>query len=146
MLTMRDEFGVAVGYSDHTQGWEVAVSAVALGATVIEKHITLDCKASGPDHAASLEPDDFAEMVRSIRLTEVALGDGRKAPDQVETDVRAVARRSIVARRRIRKGDVITSDDLAVKRPAAGLSPMLWDSVVGTRAVRDFEPDESVEL
>jgi len=146
MVTMREEFDVAVGYSDHTQGWEVAVSAVALGASVIEKHITLDSKAPGPDHAASLEPDEFAQMVRSIRLTEIALGDGTKAPDPVEADVKAVARRSIVARRHIRKGEYMTSDDLAVKRPAAGLSPMLWDSVVGTRAIRDFEPDECVEL
>jgi N,N'-diacetyllegionaminate synthase len=146
MVVMQRAFGVRVGYSDHTAGIEVPVAAVALGATVIEKHLTLDCSRHGPDHAASLEPRDFAQMVRAIRNVERALGDGVKRPTASEYGNRAVARRSIVAARHIAAGEVFGDDNLTVKRPGTGLSPMLWDTVVGRVATRDFAPDEAVAL
>jgi len=146
MVTMRNDLQVPVGYSDHTMGWDMPVAAVALGASVIEKHITLDSAATGPDHAASLEPDQFAEMVRAIRMTETSLGDGTKVPHPAEEDVKRIARRSVVARRPIHAGHILTADDLAVKRPGEGVSPMLWDSILGSRAIRSFERDEAIEL
>ena len=146
MVTMRNEFGVNVGYSDHTLGHEVAVAAVALGACVIEKHLTLDNSASGPDHAASLEPNKFGDMVRAIRNIELALGDGIKVPRPSEISNMTVARKSIVASGFIRKGERFTALNLAAKRPGSGLSPMLWDHVIGQEAKRDFAPNELIEL
>ena len=146
MVTMRDAFGVEVGYSDHTLGHEVAVAAVALGAVVIEKHLTLDRESAGPDHAASLEPEEFANMVRAIRNIEIALGDGIKRPQSSEFANMAVARKSLVAAEYIREGDVFTSMNIAAKRPGSGLSPMRWDEVLGQKATREYAPNEMIEL
>jgi N,N'-diacetyllegionaminate synthase len=146
MVTMRDVFGVNVGYSDHTMGHEVAVAAVALGACVIEKHLTLDRTAAGPDHAASLEPAEFAAMVSAIRNIELALGDGIKTPQPSEMGNMAIARKSLVAASAIREGDQFTSINITAKRPGSGLSPMLWDDVLSRKATRDFAPNEMIEL
>ncbi len=146
MLTMRDAFGVSVGYSDHTLGIEIPVAAVALGACLIEKHFTLDCRLPGPDHQASLEPDQLKAMVSAIRNVEVALGDGVKAPKAVEKMNMTVARKSIVASRPIRAGESFSESNLAVKRPGTGISPMRWDEVLKHRAPRDFLADELIEL
>jgi N,N'-diacetyllegionaminate synthase len=146
MLAIRHAFGVAVGYSDHTLGIEVAVAAVALGATVIEKHLTLDRALPGPDHKASLEPSEFTAMVAAIRNVELALGDGIKRPTRSEAKNIPVVRKSLVAARAIRAGEVFDSRNVTVKRPGTGLSPMRWDEVIGRRAPRDFGPDELLEL
>jgi N,N'-diacetyllegionaminate synthase len=146
MLTIRDAFGVSVGYSDHTAGIEVAIAAVALGATVIEKHFTLDRNLPGPDHKASLEPDELKAMVSSIRNVELALGDGIKRPTDSEAKNKPIARKSIVAARPIRAGECFNEDNLSVKRPGTGISPMRWDDVLGRNARRDFVPDELIEL
>ena len=146
MLTIRDAFGVAVGYSDHTPGIEIPIAAVALGATVIEKHLTLDRTLPGPDHKASLEPGEFAAMVRAIRNIECALGDGRKRPSPSEAKNKPIARKSLVAAVAIRAGQVFTLENVAVKRPGTGLSPMRWDEVMGRVATRDFGVDELVEF
>lgn len=146
MATMRELFGVPVGYSDHTQGIEVAIAAAALGAPVVEKHFTLDRNLPGPDHKASLEPAELAAMVRSIRHIDEALGNGEKAVSPSEAKNRTVARKSIVAARKIAKGEVFSKDNLTTKRPGTGLSPMLWNRIIGTRASRDFETDEIIEL
>jgi N,N'-diacetyllegionaminate synthase len=146
MLTIRDAFKVEVGYSDHTSGIEVAIAAVALGATVIEKHFTLDRNLPGPDHKASLEPDELKAMVTAIRNIELALGDGVKKPSPSEAKNIPMARRSIVAARAISSGEVFTESSLAVKRPGDGISAMRWDEVLGHRARRDFAPDELIEL
>ena len=145
METIRNAFGVKTGYSDHTPGVEVAVAAVALGATVIEKHFTLDRNLPGPDHKASLEPDELARMVRSIRNIEAALGDGRKRPTASELGNRAVARKVIVASRDIEPGELFTEDNITPKRGGEGLSPMRWNEVIGRRAARRFSTDESIE-
>ena len=145
MQTMRDVFGVEVGYSDHTKGIEVPIAAVALGATVVEKHFTLDRKMKGPDHEASLEPDELSAMVSSIRHIEKALGTGEKTPSPSEKKNIAVARKSIVAKTKIKAGEILTEDNITVKRPGTGLSPMLWHEVLGTKAVHDFEEDELIE-
>ncbi len=146
MQTMRDEFGLEVGYSDHTKGIEVPIAAVALGASIIEKHFTLDCNMEGPDHKASLEPDELTRMVSSIRHIEKALGSGNKVPSPSEIKNKAVARKSIVAKKNIKAGDVFTEDNITVKRPGSGINPMRWNEVLGTRAVRDFEEDELIEI
>jgi N,N'-diacetyllegionaminate synthase len=146
MLTIRDAFDVAVGYSDHTRGIEVSIAAVALGAQVIEKHFTIDRGLPGPDHRASLEPGELKAMVEGIRNIEVALGDGVKRITESELRNRPVARKSIVAARCIVAGEVITASHLSTKRPGTGLSPMLWDEVVGRVAARTFQPDELIEL
>ena len=146
MVTMRDAFGVEVGYSDHTLGHEVAVAAVALGAVVIEKHLTLDRKYAGPDHTASLEPEEFANMVRAIRNIEIALGDGIKRPRSSEFANMAMARKSLVASGRIQEGEAFTSMNISAKRPGSGLSPMLWDEVLGQKATREYAPNEMIEL
>jgi len=135
-----------VGYSDHTSGIEVAVAAVALGAVVIEKHLTLDRKLPGPDHLASLEPIEFAAMMSAIRNIEQALGDGRKAPSASEARNVDVVRKSLVAARAIAKGERFTADNLAVKRPGTGISPMRWDEVLNHSARRDFAVDDLIEL
>ncbi len=146
MLTIRDSFGVQVGYSDHTLGIEVPIAAVALGATVIEKHFTLDRRLPGPDHKASLEPEELKAMVNSIRNIEKAMGDGVKRPTSSETKNKPVARKSLVAACAIRSGEIFSETNLAVKRPGTGLSPMLWDKVLACKAPRDFVPDELIEL
>lgn len=146
MLAIRDTFGVAVGYSDHTLGIEVPIAAVALGATVIEKHFTLDRKLPGPDHKASLEPAELKAMVSAIRNIEQALGDGIKRPSASETKNKPIARKSLVAACAIRAGEVFSASNLAVKRPGTGLSPMRWDEVVGRAAPRDFAQDELICL
>ena len=146
MISMRDAFGVAMGYSDHTPGIEVSIAAVALGASVIEKHFTIDRTLPGPDHQASLEPAELKAMVRGIRNIEIALGDGVKRVAPSEVLNKAVARKSIVAAVAIRIGEVFTESNLAVKRPGTGLSPMRWDEVIGRIAIRDFDPEEAIVL
>ncbi len=146
MCTIRDAFGVTVGYSDHTQGIEVPIAAVALGAAVIEKHLTLDRSLPGPDHKASLEPEEFAAMVRAIRNIEQATGDGIKRPSNSEAKSRSIVRKSLVAARPIRAGETFTHENITVKRPGIGISPMRWDEVVGRSALRDFVTDELIEL
>jgi N,N'-diacetyllegionaminate synthase len=146
MVNMRQAFGVDVGYSDHTPGIEVAIAAVALGATVIEKHFTLDRNLPGPDHQASLEPHELKAMVSGIRNVERALGDGIKRPSPSELRNRPIARKSIVARRDIQAGEVFSADNLATKRPGTGISPVCWDEVIGRSARRAFATDELIEL
>ena len=146
MQTMRDEFQMEVGYSDHTKGIEVPVAAVALGATIIEKHFTLDRNMEGPDHKASLEPQELAEMVCCIRNIEKALGSGDKTPSPSEKKNIAVARKSIVAKSKIKAGDTLTENNVTVKRPGTGISPMKWFGVLGTKAVKDFDEDELITL
>ena len=146
MKTLRDAFGVEVGYSDHTKGIEVPIAAVAMGAAVIEKHFTLDRNMEGPDHKASLEPQELKQMVDSIRHIEAALGSGDKRPSPSEKKNMAVARKSIVAAKRIKAGDILTEENITVKRPGNGICPMRWKEVLGTRAVRDFEEDELIEI
>ncbi len=147
MLHIKKELGVNVGYSDHTNGIEVSIAAVALGATVIEKHFTLDRNLPGPDHKASLEPNKLKAMVQAIRNIEKAIsGSGIKEPSPSEKKNIIVARKSIIATQNIKQGEIFTSDNLTVKRPGNGISPMLWDEVIGHRAIRDFEPDELIEL
>ncbi|MDE7458187.1 MAG: N-acetylneuraminate synthase [Muribaculaceae bacterium] len=136
----------SVGYSDHTQGISVPVAAVALGASVIEKHFTLDRSLPGPDQKASLEPHELRLMVDEIRQVEAALGSPEKLVDEVERPNIEVARKSIVALRPIKKGEILTAENITVKRPGSGISPMLWDSVTGTPASRDFAADELITL
>lgn len=146
MQTMRDEFQMEVGYSDHTKGIEVPIAAVALGATIIEKHFTLDRNMEGPDHKASLEPQELAEMVCCIRNIEKALGAGDKTPSPSEKKNISVARKSIVAKTKIKAGEILTEDNITVKRPGTGISPMKWFGVLGTKAVKDFDEDELIIL
>lgn len=142
MLTLKERFGLPVGYSDHTQGIEIPVAAVAMGATIIEKHFTLDRNMEGPDHKASLEPDELKAMVAAIRKVEVALGNGDKAPTPSERKNMPIARKSIVAARDIRRGEPLTADNLAVKRPGTGISPMEIDRVIGRHAATDIAADD----
>lgn len=147
MDALKNEFGVEVGYSDHTKGIEVPIAAVALGATLIEKHFTLDRNMEGPDHKASLEPDELKAMVSAIRNIEKALsGDGTKHVSNSERKNIAIARKSIVASRDIKKGELLTEDNLTVKRPGTGISPMRWDEIVGTKAIRGFSEEEPIEV
>lgn len=146
METLRNRYKVKVGYSDHTQGIEVPVAAVALGAEVIEKHFTLDKNLPGPDHKASLEPEELAAMVRSIRNIEKALGSSNKTVSNSERENIAVVRKSIVAARNIKKGEILTADNLTTKRPGTGISPMRWNDVLGRKAIRDFVEDEVIEI
>lgn len=145
MPAVARAFGVRVGYSDHTEGIEVAIAAVALGACVIEKHFTLDRSLPGPDHRASIEPDELARMVSSIRNIELALGDGVKRPSASEEKNRLVARKSLVAARAIAKGELFSEENLVAKRPGTGISPMRLDEWLGRPAARDFAPDEQIE-
>lgn len=147
MDALRKEFGVEVGYSDHTKGIEVPIAAVALGATVIEKHFTLDRNMEGPDHKASLEPDELKAMVSAIRNIEKAVGgDGTKHVSESERKNIAIARKSIIAAKDIKKGELLTEDNLTVKRPGNGISPMRWDEVTGTKAIRDFNEEELIQI
>lgn len=146
MTTISNVFDVKVGYSDHTMGCDVSLAAVAIGAKVIEKHLTLDRFQDGPDHSSSLEPNEFKQLVKSIRNVEIALGSQTKKPSKSEIKNKGVVRKSIVANKFIKKGDVFVQDDLGFKRPGYGLSPMLIDTVVGAVAKRDFQIDELIEL
>lgn len=146
METMRERFGVDVGYSDHTPGIEVPIAAAALGAVIIEKHFTLDRNMEGPDHKASLEPEELAAMVAAVRHIEEALGSGEKTVSPSEKKNRDIARKSIVARRAIAKGEVFSEENITTKRPGGGVSPMRWFEVLGTKAKRDFVEDELIEL
>jgi N-acetylneuraminate synthase len=147
MLSIGNEFGVKVGYSDHTLGIEVPIAAVALGATIIEKHFTLDKNLPGPDHAASLEPHELIEMCRAIRNIELALsGSGIKEPSESEIKNINIARKSIVAKVNIKKGTTFTEDNITTKRPGNGISAMKWDEVLGKIAIRDFNEDDLLEL
>lgn len=146
MKTMREKFGVEVGYSDHTKGIEVAVAAVAMGATIIEKHFTLDKNMVGPDHKASLEPDELKKMVMSIRNIERAIGDGVKKVADSEDKNKNIARKSIVAKRDIAEGEIFTEENITTKRPGYGVSPMLWNSVLGTKAIKSFKEDQLIEI
>ena len=146
MNTIKEEFGVKVGYSDHTRGIEVPIASVALGATVIEKHFTLDRNMEGPDHKASLEPNELKAMVDSIRHIELALGNEMKQPAESEKKNMTVARKSITASKEIKSGEIFTEENLTVKRPGDGISPMRWFDIIGKPAPRDFEEDELIEL
>ncbi|NOZ68971.1 MAG: N-acetylneuraminate synthase [Deferribacteres bacterium] len=146
MLSIREAFKVRVGYSDHTTGIEVPVAAVALGACVIEKHFTLDKNMPGPDHSASLEPHELKAMVRAVRNIEKALGDGIKKPTPSEGKNKAAARKSIVALKDIRKGEVFSEGIITAKRPGTGISPMEWERVIGRRAAKDFRADALIEI
>lgn len=146
MRSIGEAFGVKVGFSDHTEGIEISIAAVALGATVIEKHFTLDRNLPGPDHRASIEPDELGRMIRSIRNVELAMGDGIKRPSVSEERNRPVVRKSLVASRHIVKGEVFSDENIAVKRPGVGISPARFDEVLGRIAARDFAPDEMIEL
>ena len=138
-------FGVAVGYSDHTVGIEVSIAAVALGASVIEKHFTIDRSLPGPDHRASLEPNELIAMVKAIRNVEVALGSDVKEPTMSEIKNAHIARKSILASQKIEKGEILSTVNLVVKRPGNGVSPMLWDRLIGQVATRTYLPDEMIE-
>ncbi len=147
MLHIQNELGVKIGYSDHTNGIEVPIAAVALGAKVIEKHFTLDRNLPGPDHKASLEPHELKAMVQAIRNIEKAIsGSGIKEPSSSERKNIVIARKSIVAAKKIEKGDIFTEENLTVKRPGNGISPMSWDDIIGQRAIRDFLEDELIEI
>jgi N,N'-diacetyllegionaminate synthase len=146
MPTFGATFGTAYGYSDHTLGHTVAIAAVALGAKVLEKHFTLDRSFPGPDHQASLEPGELSAMVAAVREAESALGDAIKRPSASEENNKAVARKSLIAARPIRAGEAFSAENIAVKRPGTGLSPMRWNQVMGKPAPRDFAPDELIEL
>ena len=146
MLTIKDAMNVDVGYSDHTCGIEVPIAAAALGAKVIEKHFTLDKSMAGPDHKASLDPGELKTMVEAIRNIEKISGDGVKKPSASELSNRQIARKSIVAKKNIRKGEAFSSDNITAKRPGSGISPMEWDNVIGKIAKRDFQEDEIVEV
>ena len=147
MIALKDEFKVEVGYSDHTKGIEVPIAAVALGATVIEKHFTLDRNMEGPDHKASLEPDELKAMVSAIRNIEKAVGgDGIKHVSESERKNIAIARKSIVAACDIKAGEIFTEQNLTVKRPGNGISPMRWEEVLGQTASRDFSEEELIEI
>ena len=144
MQAMEETFRVPVGYSDHTIGIEVPIAAVAMGASVIEKHFTLDKNMEGPDHKASLEPGELKQLVRSIRNIEQAMGSSEKQPSPSEKKNISIARKSIVAKRGIRQGEKLTEENLYIKRPGDGISPMRWYEIIGTTAVKDFEEDELI--
>lgn len=145
MLTIKEEFNFDIGYSDHTKGIEVPIAAVALGAKVIEKHFTLDRNMEGPDHKASLEPNELKAMVDAIRNIEKSLGDGIKQPARSELKNLSIARKSIIAKRNIKAGELFTEDNLIVKRPGNGISPMRWFDILGAKATKDFDEDELIK-
>lgn len=146
MLTIKNELMLPVGYSDHTRGIEIPIAAVALGAQIIEKHFTLSREMEGPDHKASLEPNELREMVQAIRNVEKAMGDGIKSPSVSEMGNREVVRKSIVAKKLIRCGDILTEENITTKRPGTGISPLRWDEVIGKKAIRDFDKDELIQI
>lgn len=146
MLSLSKEFNLPFGLSDHSSGIECAIAAVAMGATVIEKHFTLDKHMEGPDHLASIEPQELKRLIQSVRNVELAMGDGRKVCSEKERKNIIVARKSIVANRDIKKGEVLTEENITTKRPGNGVSPMKWFDVLGTKAIRDFNEDELIEI
>ncbi|MDR2458463.1 MAG: N-acetylneuraminate synthase [Clostridiales Family XIII bacterium] len=148
LLAMRNlkKFGFPIGFSDHSLGIEVSIAAVALGASIIEKHFTLDKKSDGPDHEASLEPEELKKMVQSIRNVEKALGKEERVFSKAEMKIKEVARKSIRAKKTIRKGEIFTDENLAIKRPETGISPMKYYEVLGKKAKRDFKEDEQIEI
>ena len=146
MLTIKKELGVNIGYSDHTLGIEVPVAAVALGAEIIEKHFTLDKALPGPDHKASLDPLELKQMVSAIRNIESAIGTGTKTASASEKKNMTVARKSIVAKIKIKKGETFSEKNITVKRPGTGINPMKWENVIGQLANRDFDEDELIEI
>ena len=146
MQTILKTFGTNIGYSDHTEGIEVAIAAVALGAKVIEKHITLDNEMKGPDHQSSLEPYLFKEMVRCIRNIEISFGDGIKKPSENEIKNLGIVRKSLVAKKYIKKGELFTEENLTTKRPGTGIDPMNWNEIIGTLSSKDFNPDDVIYL
>lgn len=146
MLTIKEELGVEIGYSDHTKGIEIPIAAAALGATVVEKHFTLARNMEGPDHKASLEPDELKKMVDAIRNIEKALGNGIKIPSDSERKNIAIVRKSIVAKCDISKGEEFTVENITTKRPGTGISPMRWNEIIGQRAKKDYKADELIEL
>ena len=146
ITSMKKKFNLNIGYSDHTLGAEASIAAVSLGATIIEKHITLDSNMSGPDHKASMEPKDFQDMVSAIRNIERGLGNEIKAPTIEELEMRTVARKSLVANKKIEKGEIFTQENLTVKRPGNGLSPMSINEVIGTKAVYSFEENDLIKI
>jgi N,N'-diacetyllegionaminate synthase len=145
MDTIRREFGVKVGYSDHTQGIDVAIAAVAMGASVIEKHFTLSRNMQGPDHKASLEGKELKQLVDGIKNVEMALGTAKKEVTPSESDNRQIVRKSIVAKTRIIQGETLTEENLTTKRPGTGLSPMLWDQLIGSKATKSYDVDDFIE-
>ncbi len=144
MVTIKNSFGVKVGYSDHTNGIEIPIAAVALGAEVIEKHFTLDRNMKGPDHKASLEPNELKQMVSAIRNIEKALGSGIKKPSQSELKNKPIVRKSLVAIKEIKKGEKFTEEIIGIKRPGTGISPMRWDEIIGSVAQKDYAEDELI--
>ncbi len=146
MLTIQKEFDVAVGYSDHTLGIEVDIAAVAMGASCIEKHFTLDKTMEGPDHKASLEPEELKAMVSSIRNIEKALGSSEKKPSPSESTNIDIVRKSIVASKNIQKGVLLTEKNITTKRPGNGISPMKWDEVLGSKSIKDYRVDEMIDV
>ena len=146
MLTIKQAFNLPVGYSDHTRGIEVPIAAVAMGATVIEKHFTLDRTLPGPDHKASLEPHELKAMVTAIRNVDKAMGNGIKTPSPSEKKNMPIARKSIVAYREIQAGEIFTDENITTKRPGDGISPMRWNEILGRKAIRNFEKDELIEI
>lgn len=146
MEALRARFGITVGYSDHTQGIEIAIAAVAMGAQIIEKHFTLDRNMEGPDHKASLEPTELEALVRAVRHVEKALGDAEKKPSEAEIRNKEIVRKSIVAKRDIKAGETFSGDNLVTKRPGTGISPMLWETVIGQKAKYNFKKDEQIRL
>lgn len=146
MKTMQDKFGCDIGYSDHTKGIKVSLYAVAMGATVIEKHFTLDKNLPGPDHKASLEPQELKDLVDGVRELEIIMGDGIKRAQTAEIKNISIARKSIVAAKNIKKGEIFSAENLACKRPGDGISPMRWNDIVGKVAARDYKMDEKIEL
>ena len=144
--TISERFDINTGYSDHSKGIEVAIAAVALGAKVIEKHITLDNNMKGPDHQASLEPNIFSAMTKCIRNIEISLGDGLKKPSKNEIKNLVIVRKSLVAKKNIKKGDLFTEENLTTKRPGNGIDPMNWQKIIGTKSPADFNSDEVIYL
>ena len=145
MITIKESFNVDIGYSDHTKGTEISIAAVALGAKVLEKHLTLDNNLPGPDHKASIEPNEFKKMVNNIRNVDEALGNGNKIPSNEEIENRKVIRKSIVAAKDIKKGDIFSATNLVAKRPGTGISPMEWDDILGEKANYDFKKDDLIK-
>jgi len=146
MNTIGQKFNVEIGYSDHTLGIEIPIAAVAMGAKVIEKHFTLDNNLPGPDHKASLEPIELKNMVTAIRNIEKALGNGEKEPNNLELKNKPLVRKSIIAKKNINKGDILTEENITTKRPGTGLSPFFWDKVIGTSAIKNFNIDDFIEI
>lgn len=144
MLVLGQAFNVAYGYSDHTNGIEVPIAAVAMGASVIEKHFTLDKNMEGPDHKASLEPDELVSMIKAMRNIELALGSSIKQPSPSESKNRAIVRKSLFAKENINKGDIFTEQNLTIKRPGTGINPMRWDEVLGTKATKNYQEDDMI--